>query len=97
LDAEIELSLVRRLVDAFHEQKAMAQAEFLKIVREQNNSKLTKGWLHDFIGRHLDQLQIRRSLPREDLRMAVPRAYLEEHIRVLETHIAGKLAELAFN
>jgi hypothetical protein len=69
----------------------------LKIVREQHNSKLTKGWLHDFIGRHLDQLQICRSLPQEDLRMAVPRAYLEEHIRVLETHIAGKLAELVFN
>jgi hypothetical protein len=69
----------------------------LKIVREQHNSKLTKGWLHDFIGRHLDQLQICRCLPREDLRMAVPRAYLEDHIRVLETHIAEKLAEFGFN
>jgi hypothetical protein len=97
LDTEIELSLVWMLVDAFHEQKMMTQAEFLKIVRGQHNSKLTKGWLHDFISRHLDQLQICRSLPREDLQMAVPRACLEEHIRVLETHIPGKLAELVFN
>jgi hypothetical protein len=29
--------------------------------------------------------------------MAVPRAYVEEHIRVLETHITGKLAELVFD
>jgi hypothetical protein len=91
LDAEIELSLGRMLVDSFHEQKAMTQAEFLKIVREQHNSKLTKGWLHDFIGRHLDQLRMCRSLPQEDLRMAVPRACLEEHIRVLERILRGKI------
>jgi hypothetical protein len=29
--------------------------------------------------------------------MAVLRTYLEDHIRVLEKHIAGKLAELVFN
>jgi hypothetical protein len=97
LDGEIELSLVWMPLDAFHEQKAMTQTEFLKIVREQQNPKLTKGWLHDFISRHLDELQICHSLPREDLRMAVPRAYLEDHIRILHTHITGRVAELVFN
>jgi hypothetical protein len=97
LDGEIELSLIRMLLDAFHEQKAMTQTKFLKIIGEQQNPKLTKGWLHDFIGRHLDELQICRSLPREDLQMAVPRAYLEDHICILYTHITGRVAELVFN
>jgi hypothetical protein len=29
--------------------------------------------------------------------MAVPRAYLEDHIRILHTHITGRVAELVFN
>jgi hypothetical protein len=53
--------------------------------------------MHDFIGRHLDQLKVDRSLPQEDLRMAVPRAYPEEHIQLLKTHLTGKVAGLVFN
>jgi hypothetical protein len=53
--------------------------------------------VHDFIGRHLDELKGCRSLPQKDLRMAVPRAYLEEHIQLLKTHFTGKVAELVFN
>jgi hypothetical protein len=29
--------------------------------------------------------------------MAVPRAYLEEHIQLLKTHLPGKVAELVFH
>jgi hypothetical protein len=29
--------------------------------------------------------------------MAVPRAYLEEHIHLLKTHVTGKLVEFVFN
>jgi hypothetical protein len=47
------------------------------MVRETYNPKLTKGWVHSFIGRHLDVLQLCRSLPQEDTRMTVPRVYLE--------------------
>jgi hypothetical protein len=48
------------------------------------------GWL-------LDELKVCRSLHQEDLRMAVPRAYLEEHIPLLKTHLTGKVAELVLN
>jgi hypothetical protein len=53
--------------------------------------------VHDFIGGHLDELQVCHSLLQEDMRMAVPRAYLEEHIQLLKTHVTGKVAELGFN
>jgi predicted LPLAT superfamily acyltransferase len=60
-----------------------------QIVRERNHL-LTKGWLHTFIGRHLDQLEICRSLPQEDTRMNVPRAHVEEHIQLVKFIIAEK-------
>jgi hypothetical protein len=41
LNPEVESSLVPMLLDAFHEEKAMRQKEFLKIDRKQQNSKLT--------------------------------------------------------
>jgi hypothetical protein len=58
---------------------------------------MTKGWVHHFIGRQLDELKVCRSLPQKDPRMAVPRAYLEEHIQFLKTHLTGKVAELVSN
>jgi hypothetical protein len=85
------------LDDAFHEETAMRQKELLRIIKEQQNSKLMKRWVHDFISRHLDQLQVCHPLPQEDMRIAVPRAYLEEHIHLLKTHITGKVADLVFN
>jgi hypothetical protein len=68
----------------------------LQVVGERNHF-LTRGWLHAFIGRHLDQLQIYHSLPQEDTGMIVPRAHLEEHIRIARSLIAGIFSELVFN
>jgi hypothetical protein len=83
--------------DTFHEEKTITQKEFFRIMRKQHKPTLTKRWVHDFIGRHLDELKVYRSLPQEDLRMAVPGAYLEDHIQLLKTHLTGKVAELVFD
>jgi hypothetical protein len=85
------------LLDAFHEEKAITRKEFLRIMREQHKPTLTKGCVHDFIGRHLDELKVCRSLPQQDLRMVVPRTYLEEQFQLLKAHLTGKVAELVFN
>jgi hypothetical protein len=54
-------------LDAFHEEKGTTETEFLKIIREQQNSKLTKGWTHGFIDRYHDEIQVSRSPPHEDM------------------------------
>jgi hypothetical protein len=97
LESDGELSLVATLLDAFGTGKSMTCKEFLQLVRERHNPHLTKGWVHAFLGRHRDELQLCRSLPQEETRMAVPRAYLDEHINVLKTHLAEKVAELVFD
>jgi hypothetical protein len=90
LEFNVETAIVILLLEAFRNGKAMTPKELLQIVRERYNPKLAKGWVHSFIGRHLDELQLARSFPHEDTCMTVPRAYLEQHID-------GKFWELMFN
>jgi hypothetical protein len=59
---EVESSLVRMLLDPFHEEKAITQKEFLRIMKEQRKATLTKAWVRHFIGRYLDDLKVCRSL-----------------------------------
>jgi hypothetical protein len=96
MDDESESTFLPIIVDVFHHGQASTNKEMLQIVRERNHL-LTKRWLHAFIGRHFDQLQICRSLPQEDTRMLLPRAHLEEHVPLAKLVIAGQFSELVFN
>jgi hypothetical protein len=97
LDLDVESSLVAKLQSAFQRGQPMTNKELLKMVREEHDEHLTKGWVHSFLGRHLDVLQECRSLPLEDARLTVPREQLEEHIKTMKTVLAGKYSELVFN
>jgi hypothetical protein len=58
LNLEIESSFVEMRIEDFNDQKAMRQQDFLEIVKKRQNSKLMTGWIHDFIGRYLDEFQV---------------------------------------
>jgi hypothetical protein len=96
VDYETESRFVQLFIDAFHRGQELTNKEMLQIVRK-GNHLLTKGWLHEVIGRHLDQLQICRSLPQEETRMIVPRAHLEEHIGIARSVIDGKFSGFVDN
>jgi hypothetical protein len=93
MDNETESTFVQIILDAFHRGRTLTNKEMLQIVRETNHL-FTKGWLHAFIGRHLDRLQICRPLPQEDTRVIAPGAHLEEHIQLAKLVIAGRFSEL---
>jgi hypothetical protein len=46
---------------------------------------------------HLEELQVCRSVPQEDIRLIVTQEYLERHIALMRTHLIRKLCELVFN
>jgi hypothetical protein len=96
MDGETESTFVQIIIDAFHRGQALTNKETFQIVRERNYF-LTKGSLHAFIGRHLDQLQICRPVPQEDTRMIVPQAHLEEYTQLAKVIIPEKFSELVFN
>jgi hypothetical protein len=97
LDEESEQALIAMLLEAFRAAVPMNKEQVLHIVRERYRKTATRGWVNAFIGRHLDALQTCRSIPQEDTRLAVPRSQLEEHLHILQVHLAGKCAELVFN
>jgi hypothetical protein len=75
----------------------MTQKQTLAFIAKQYSCSLTKGWLHAFIRRHLNEVQICRSLPQEDTRLTVPREHLEAHIGNMKNIVEGKFSELVFN
>jgi hypothetical protein len=66
IDERCEAYLVAIVLEAFRAGNAMGQKQLLQLARERYNPELTRGWANAFIRHHLDALQTRRSLPRED-------------------------------
>jgi hypothetical protein len=97
LDESFESELTTIILQASNEGEAMTKRQVLTLVLERYSLQLTKGWLHAFVGRHLDILQVCRSLPQEDTRLTVPREHLAAHIEHMRTIVMGKVAELVFN
>jgi hypothetical protein len=85
------------IIQAINEGKAMTRRQILELVCERYSAGVTDGWLSDSVGRHLDGLQIYRSLPQEARQLTVPREHLEAHIEHIKSIVAEKLAELVFN
>jgi hypothetical protein len=69
----------------------------LQFVQENYGAKLTKGWIHTFLGCHRDAIHVCRSLPQEDTRQVIPRKYLERHIQTIRELVQRKASELVFN
>jgi hypothetical protein len=97
LDDELEQALVAILLEAFRAAAPMNKKQLLHSVHEGYWKTATGGWVNAVIGRHLDALQTCRSIPQEDTRSAVPTSQLEEHLHVLQVHLAGRCGELVFN
>jgi hypothetical protein len=97
LDEKFELDVTTMILQVFVEGNAMTKRQVVEFIREKYDRSLTKGWLHAFIGRNLDTLQICHSLPQEDTSLTVLREQLEDHIENMKSVVAGKFAELVFN
>jgi hypothetical protein len=85
------------ILQIFVEDNAMIKMQVVEFIREKYDQFLTKGWLHAFIGRNLDTLQICHYLPQEDTRLTVLREQLEDHIENMKSIVVEKFAEFVFN
>jgi hypothetical protein len=97
IDKESEQTLVAMLLEAFRAAAPMNKKQLLQIVHGRYRTRARRVFVNAFIGRHLDALQTCRSIAQEDTRLAVPRSPLEEHLHILQVHLAGKCAEVVFN
>ena len=97
LSDEIEMEIIQEIENRFKEGNPITQAQILEYVKNRYNICLTFGWVNCFLCRHKEKLQKCRSYPQEDLRMMIPRQYLEKHIQNLKDFVQGICSELLFN
>jgi hypothetical protein len=58
---------------------------------------MIREWVDPFLRRHADRLFEAKSVPQENPRLDVPRAFLEAAIDGFRDHIHNACAELVFN
>jgi hypothetical protein len=85
LDNESETVIIALVLEWFQTAKLLTRKQLLDIVHKDDNPRFTKEWLNAILGRHIDEMKVCRSLPQEDARLAIPRAYLEVHIAFIRT------------
>jgi hypothetical protein len=97
IDDKSETASIASVLESFQTGKPLTWKQVFDMLHKEYNSRLTKRWLHTFIGRYLDQIRVCRSLPQEDARLIVPRVYVESHIVLMRMHIMGRFSWMVFN
>ena len=97
LEDEIEIQLIRMLIEKSNNSQGLTQKELLNFINENYHKILTRGWVNYFLLRHSDEVKKARSFPQEDQRMLIPREFLKEHLILLYKVFHGRCAELVFN
>ena len=95
LGDEIEQNIIHEIESRFQNNKPMTQKSIIDYIQNNFNISVTFGWINSFLCRH--KLQKCRSYPQEDLRLTIPRIYLEKHIENLKEFVQGTCSELLFN
>jgi hypothetical protein len=75
----------------------MTQREVLSFVAESFGKTVTHGWLSSFLGPWSDHITQTVVLPQEQLRLQIPRSFLDDYIRIIQTYIPLVPTELIFN
>jgi hypothetical protein len=68
VDNESEIAIRASVLESFQAGKPLTGKQLLDMVHKGSNPRFTKGWLNTFIGRHLDEKKVCRSVPQEDAR-----------------------------
>lgn len=93
----IENELVEIILAKEKAGEPIGPTEFLTFLQEKKGIHASKGWLHDFLERNSEKLQIANSYPEEASRLNVPREFLEQHIANTKNVVANCCSELLIN
>jgi hypothetical protein len=77
--------------------RPVTRTDFRYYCQTKYSRLVTRGWVDSFILRHGDSLTKTKSTPQENMRLKVPRAFLDKTIRCLCEYVQGMKAELVFN
>jgi hypothetical protein len=77
--------------------RPVTRAELRYYCEAKYTRSVSKRWVDSFILRHEVDLTESKSTPQEEVRLEVPRAFLDETICCLRDHVQGMKTELVFN
>jgi hypothetical protein len=89
--------LVEWLANKVANHRAVNRRELLHECTERFGKNIPRGWVDSFITRHAHELFETKSIPQDNLRLEVPRIFLEAAIDVFRDHVHNACAELGRN
>jgi hypothetical protein len=95
LDLNVESSFIAMLIAVFQSGHPRTDKELLKTIWEKSDPKLTRCWIHAFLGTHPVVLQDCRSLLLEDAQLTIPRDQLDKSITTMTILIVEQSFELS--
>lgn len=97
LSRQEENALLLEIEQKAASQGYITQSEIIKWVREKYGKYLTYGWISNFLTRRSGQVIELTVGSQEELRLQVPRIYLQRYLRLIPRVVVGKSLELIFN
>jgi hypothetical protein len=97
LDKAQEKSVLQFVQDGFTSGKYVTQKEILSFVEEHFQKTVTYGWLTSFLERWVGIIIRTTVMPQEQLRLRIPREYLNDYISLIKEYVPLVPAELIFN
>ena len=97
LVVENENLLVAQILSKRDTSEFMTIPEIIKYVEEAFKLTITRGWVNSFVFRYKDDLKKSVITAQDQLRLQVPRVYLEEYLDLIEVIIEATPAELVYN
>jgi hypothetical protein len=97
LNEDQERSVLEFIQNGFTSGNYVTQREILNLVEERFQKTVTSGWLASFLDRWQDHIIRTVVKPQEQLRLQIPREYLNDYISLIKTYTPLVPAELIFN
>jgi hypothetical protein len=91
------MDIVRFIRGQFQQQNYVTQRDILRCTKRQFGKVLTYGWMGRFLDRHADEVSPVTVAPQGQLRLEVPRCYLDDYITLLKKIIPIVPSELVVN
>jgi hypothetical protein len=97
LDPDAEQQMIDWIAKKAANHTAVNRTELLHECIERFGKSITRGWIDSFVTRHSEQLFETKSVPQENPRLEVPRAFLDAAVEGFRAHVHGACAELVFD
>jgi hypothetical protein len=97
IDAESEADIVNWIGKHYDKSHPVTRTEIRHYCIAKCEIPATRGWVDSFLLRHQNELIETKSLPQEEPRLQIPRAFLDQTVQAMDEAVRDRPADLVFN